>query len=419
MMTPMLGFAMNLGNALLTAVWQGAVLVGLVALVLRAVPTISPAIRSLVWAATFVLLVGLHFVPGDASVGRASGVHFAPVWSVGLLAVWAGLSLLRGVQFAVGMVHLVRIAQRAKPLESGDGAMLCTSADIDRPSVIGFFRPRILLPEALVASLTRAEIDQIVLHETEHLRRADDWTNLLQKLALVVFPLNPVLYWVERRLCLERELAVDDRVLRATGARKAYATCLTHIAEQSMAQRGFNLVLELGLGLFGSRRSELSRRIERILRGSATALSPRAARMATASLLVGLVGATAALTHAPRLIAFGPASASVAAETASTLRPETLAPRAVTAPAKAVLTSAKMPHRRTTRRTMQPTTIAYANAPAPSSAPRMTLILATSDFAPQQLEERQQVQHFVIPAVAYVPAYAAVRVTNGWIIVQL
>jgi beta-lactamase regulating signal transducer with metallopeptidase domain len=28
------------------------------------------------------------------------------------------------------------------------------------------------------------------MHEMEHLRRADDWTNLLQKLALVFFPLN-------------------------------------------------------------------------------------------------------------------------------------------------------------------------------------------------------------------------------------
>ena len=63
----------------------------------------------------------------------------------------------------------------------------------------------------------------------EHLRRADDWTNLLQKLGLVLFPLNPVLLWVEHRLCAERELACDDRVVSSIAGRKAYALCLTHL----------------------------------------------------------------------------------------------------------------------------------------------------------------------------------------------
>ena len=59
------------------------------------------------------------------------------------------------------------------------------------------------------------------MHEMEHLRRGDDWTNLLQKAGLVFFPLNPASFWVERRLCAERELACDDCVLRSSGARKA------------------------------------------------------------------------------------------------------------------------------------------------------------------------------------------------------
>ena len=88
-----------------------------------------------------------------------------------------------------------------------------------RPSVLGFFRPRILVPPELLKALSPRELRQVVVHEMEHLHRADDWTNLLQKVGLVLFPLNPVLLWVERRLCAERELAsgavrgrlVDDR----------------------------------------------------------------------------------------------------------------------------------------------------------------------------------------------------------------
>ena len=58
----------------------------------------------------------------------------------------------------------------------------------------------------------------------EHLRRRDDWVNLLQKVSLVLFPLNPVLDRIEKRLCMERELR-DETVLRFTQAPKAYASC--------------------------------------------------------------------------------------------------------------------------------------------------------------------------------------------------
>ena len=116
------------------------------------------------------------------------------------------------------------------------------SDEVDRPTVIGFFSPKILIPGWLLEKLTAAELEQIVLHEAGHLGRADDWMNLLQKIALVIFPLNPALAWVERRLCFERELAVDERVLQAfagkPGAAKAYAECLTTLAEYRLGRRG-------------------------------------------------------------------------------------------------------------------------------------------------------------------------------------
>ena len=56
-----------------------------------------------------------------------------------------------------------------------------------------------------------------------------DSIHLLQKLGLALFPLHPALFWLDRRLCRERELACDDGVLRATQARKAYAACLARL----------------------------------------------------------------------------------------------------------------------------------------------------------------------------------------------
>ena len=137
----------------------------------------------------------------------------------------------------------------------------------------------------------------MVIHEMEHLRRGDDWTNLLQKLALVLFPLNPALVWVERRLCAERELACDDRVLHAGSGRKAYALCLTHLAEYSLVRRGFALVL----GAW-ERRPELVRRVQRILYQPARTMGRKPALAVCGTLLAGIFGCTLTLAHAPQLV---------------------------------------------------------------------------------------------------------------------
>jgi len=140
-----------------------------------------------------------------------------------------------------------------------------------------------------------------VIHEMEHLRRADDWTNLLQKIALVLFPLNPALLWVERRLCTERELACDDSVLRSSCGRKAYAICLTHLAEYSMLRRS----LSLALGAW-ERQSELVRRVHRILRRPVESMSRKQSWALTGSLSAAVLVCALGLSRSPQMVSFVP-----------------------------------------------------------------------------------------------------------------
>lgn len=267
--------------SLASAIWQSALLVFCVAACLRLLPAATAAARSALWTAVFLLTLLLpfaHLVP--ASSPTTSSLHVDPTWAIAVAILWAVLSSVRAAHLLRGGLRLVRIAARsttisptpnlAPILNSTTRAVrLCTSTEVDVPSVIGFFRPRILLPPTLLASISPADLRQVILHELEHLRRRDDWTNLLQKLGLVLFPLNPALLWIERRLCFERELACDDGVLRAyaeathgtTNGAKAYATCLANLAEASLLRRG----LSLALGIW-HRQSELTRRVHRILR---------------------------------------------------------------------------------------------------------------------------------------------------------
>ena len=180
-------------------------------------------------------------------------------------------------------------------------AEVCVSDEVDRPSVIGFFAPKILIPSWLLEKLTKDELRQIVLHEAGHLGRADDWMNLVQKIALVVFPLNPALAWVERRLCFERELACDERVLGAGGADapRTYAACLVTLAEHRLGRRRG---MALSLGALG-RESELGQRVRRILAGGGRMRAAQA-RLVLGGAMLGLAVGAVELERCPQMVAF-------------------------------------------------------------------------------------------------------------------
>ena len=241
-------------TTLVATAWEGLVLAGLVAATLRILPGIAAAARSMVWTAAMVAVCALpvlHRVCGANTT--TTRVVLGDQVAVALIAAWLGMSVWRGTQLLRSAVWLQGVWRRAVVIGDADqsqprlaGSMLrkatnppvCLSDEIDRPCVVGFCAPRILIPTSLWGRLSPEQLQQIVLHETAHLGRADDWINLLQKLSLVAFPLNPVLLWIERELCIERELACDDQVLKATGARRAYAACLTNLAEHRLLQRG-------------------------------------------------------------------------------------------------------------------------------------------------------------------------------------
>jgi beta-lactamase regulating signal transducer with metallopeptidase domain len=308
-------------SAFVSGIWQGIVLAAGVALCLRLVPKTTAAVRFLLWSAVFVVLALLPFLRLGAA--RAAGMMAAPVslhrplhvdmrWSFAIAAVWVVLSAIRAGGLAVSAIQLRRIWKRATPVRSGVGgglyrcgngrrmAQLCTSVDVDSPSVIGFFSPRVLIPAELFDRLTAMELEQIVLHEIGHLRRADDWINLLQKLGLVLFPLNPALMWIEKRLCFERELACDDGVLHLTKAPKAYATCLTTLAESRLDRR--RAALTLGAW---ERQSELSRRVHRILRWG-EGMGRGQARVVFGVLVLAVLGGATELARCPQLVSFSP-----------------------------------------------------------------------------------------------------------------
>jgi beta-lactamase regulating signal transducer with metallopeptidase domain len=344
----LVAFAEIAAPVMVAALWQGAAIALVLGFCLRLTPRfkihIGAAQRFGLWAAAFAVVVGLHFLPwfarSTAGAIRASALPGAVAatpwlrlddrWAFAIAGLWLVASLVRAASLAVHSLRLRRLWNSASPVEveanlrallaaafpTRRPVEICTTNELDRPSVIGFFAPRILIPDWLFARLTPGELEQVVLHEAEHLRRRDDWTNLLQKLALVLFPLNPALAWIEGRLCREREMACDEGVVRRTQAPRAYAECLTSLAERRLELRLERRNHALSLGAFG-RHPELVRRVYSIL-ARRKALHPVAARALVGVAGCGLLMASVELARCPQMVAFVPAAKTEMARTDST-----------------------------------------------------------------------------------------------------
>jgi uncharacterized protein YjbI with pentapeptide repeats/beta-lactamase regulating signal transducer with metallopeptidase domain len=233
----------------------------------------------------------------------APQVKIPTAFALAVFVVWALAALVVLGRLIFAIVSLEKLKSDSLPLDVAyrdqmpewtsaikgfRDVRICVSDAIEVPVAVGLFDAMILLPRGLVASLDPKEIDQIALHELGHLRRNDDWTNALQRVACSLMFFNPAAWFVSRQLDLEREVACDDYVLRTTGAARSYAFCLTRIAEvTSWPQRGV-----AAPGVFITRRN-ISIRIERLLRTGRTigsSIAPEiAATVAVALVLVSVL----------------------------------------------------------------------------------------------------------------------------------
>lgn len=261
-------FAAGLLEAVLNGMWQGALLTALVAVVLRVIRRPNAATRFVVWWACLLMVVLLPAISygwrlgagwlGERGASEASLIGSAPAfllpggfWPVVIALTWAAVSTYLLLRLGAAYVAMQRLKRRSEPLSEDDDAIgllvdshpslprvvLRRSDGISSPITAGLARPMILLPNQVLESLSRAELRHVVLHELTHVERNDDRIVLVQRILEALFFFHPAVFWIGRRLDLEREIACDHRVAALTGEAKEYARCLTRLAELQPASR--------------------------------------------------------------------------------------------------------------------------------------------------------------------------------------
>jgi len=253
---------------------------------------------------------GAGATTGVPSTGAAWRAALSWELSLGLLGLWTLLAALRLGKLTGECWWLRSLKRRgAAPPDALSRAFgaLCRQMRMRReprllvvpgsaaPMAVGYRNPAVVLPANLLTQSADGALEPILRHELAHLRRGDDWSNLVQQLLKALLFFHPGVWWLSRRLTLDREIACDDHVLASARAPKAYALLLTEFAGRvqyrhcSAAPAGW------------SRHSQLKERITMILdpkrnASPQLAVAPMGTFITAAALL-----AAVSLSAAPRL----------------------------------------------------------------------------------------------------------------------
>ncbi|MCX5691161.1 MAG: M56 family metallopeptidase [Planctomycetota bacterium] len=90
---------------------------------------------------------------------------------------------------------------------------LVESARFTSPAVVGWLKPRIVLPRGFAASTRPDGIRAVLLHECAHITRHDIAAAWVASFILALHWFNPICWWVLRQMRSERELACDSAAL--------------------------------------------------------------------------------------------------------------------------------------------------------------------------------------------------------------
>lgn len=259
----------SLGWALFDSLWQMAALWLLYSLLMAVFRPAASRIRHglALWALgigtvwTGVTFLTAAFFPqtgGDAWLGFLSPSQFTGGWFLGsfrtymdaalpcgstiYLLVLAGLLIRCAVHYrhtrgltrrglsTMPAAFRVFVSSTALQLGIGKPVKAWLSSLVDVPLTLGFLKPMILLPVAMLSQLSTQQVEAILVHELGHIRRKDYLLHLVVTVLEGLFFFNPFTRLLIRQLKKEREHCCDDLVIQFKYDPHAYVSALLSLA---------------------------------------------------------------------------------------------------------------------------------------------------------------------------------------------
>ena len=275
-----------LGWVLLYFVWQGVIVGAVSAVLLWLLRHASARWRYAVCALALLLCL---CIPTVHLLSLLSGTSLArlpmaapPAWRAALQAwmpalvlAWSAGVGLMSLRLCLGLAWVGKLRRQAVAapaiwqarldalalrmgLPRSRQVPLKLHAGLSSPVTVGFWRPVILLPAALLSGMPVALLEALLAHELAHVRRWDYLVNLLQSVAEALLFFHPVVWWLSARMRAEREQVADALAAQALQDPQQLATALHALSLQTAAPQHSGL-------LMSARGGALLTRIERLM----------------------------------------------------------------------------------------------------------------------------------------------------------
>lgn len=208
----------------------------------------SPSCRMIFWMILACRLlipcpVGILYF-GTPPHNTALAVGLGIVWLIGAVLLFGG-HLLAYLRFerkmqrgraasALSMSEQYQIQAVFEKVKAALGVKssveLWISAEASGPMLLGFLRPKVVLPDCMLA---QEKLEMIFRHELLHHRRHDCWYRLLMLLTQSVHWFNPLVWLMARRAAEDLESACDRSVIKEQSRKfvEEYAQALLETAK--------------------------------------------------------------------------------------------------------------------------------------------------------------------------------------------
>lgn len=164
-------------------------------------------------------------------------------------------------QYCLNETILKQIVSISNALDISRRVVVKTSKDVASPMSFGLFKPVVVLPE-LALEWSESTLEDVLLHELSHIKRLDWVTMLFCHVVASLLWINPLVWFVKKRVNDSAEQACDAAVLRYGKDSVKYAEDLLRLARESIVDKRAPILAQL---MFD--KSGLSLRIRNILDG--------------------------------------------------------------------------------------------------------------------------------------------------------
>ncbi len=279
-----------------------------------AAPVMSVAGRIATGAAT---AADLWFAPSAVDAIRTwrniSANWIVVAWLIGVVAFsvrlaggWMMTLRLRSrFTRAASPAWRKRFEELRRALNLSEHIRLAASPLVHTPTVIGWWRPMVLVPLSAIGGLEPDLVAALLSHELAHIQRHDYLVNAVQCAAEAVLFYHPAVWWISHQIREEREQCCDDLAVSLCGDTLTYVRALAELEARRAT------ILTPALAANGG---SLAARVARLLGmpGPRARFSPRgsmaAGLLAAAALLIAVRGSAQSTVPAARLPAFDAAS---------------------------------------------------------------------------------------------------------------